>query len=166
MLTIRTLIFFAVINWSQPVNFQRMVALQTPISTLGDLHRDSRNLRCYAGTHTTAFARGVQSWRRPANKISVGRPTVANLAVARDFAIVAPKATVAPGLCAKLLLAHRPFACLLPLDLLHVVSVRHDGKFDTVVRKLLGHSSRVAFPLVNLFGLSAVLFSRMLLSCR
>ena len=126
-----------------------LTALQTLISTLGDLHRDSRNLWCYAGTHTTAFARVVQSWRRPANKISVGRPTAANLAVARDFAIVAPKATVAPGLCAKLLLARRPFACLLPLDLLHVVSVRHDGKFDTVVRKLLGHSSRVAFPLAN-----------------
>ena len=126
-----------------------LAALESLLSSLGNQHKDSRKLWCYAGPFTTDFARVVQRWRRPANKISVQRPSVATLATAHDFVIVAPKATVAPGLCAKLLLARRPFACLLPLDLLHVVSVRHDGKFDPVVRKLLGHSSRVAYPLAN-----------------
>jgi hypothetical protein len=52
------------------------------------------------------------------------------LAAAWTLAVVVPGAIRAPATCASLLGSGKDFACLVPLDLLAVVSVRHDGTFD------------------------------------
>ena len=124
-------------------------ALGTLLETLDQRMRDAQRVWVYACGNTTDAARRVQHWRRPRNKIAVSAPTANKMASSWDLAILAPKVVSSPAVCAQLLLTGQPFACLLPLDLLSVVALKHKGQFDKRTFDLLRDASKIAMPTAN-----------------
>jgi hypothetical protein len=95
------------------------------------------------------IARQVQQWRRQKNKITTGVVDATMLAVPWTFAVVVPGAIRAPATCASLLGSGKHFACLVPLDLLAVVSTGHDGTFDQQTFAALQRTAKIALPAAN-----------------
>lgn len=126
-----------------------IAALDTLLDAVGDAHRDDQNIWVTAATNTVEVARVVQQWRHPTNKIATGPVDGAMLKSNWTFAIVVPKALTAPQTCAELLASSKHFACLIPLDLVAVVPMKHDGTHDANIYALLRASTKVVMPAAN-----------------
>ena len=126
-----------------------IAALDTLLEAIGDSHRDDNTIWVTATVNTVEVARVVQQWRRPTNKISTGPVDEEMLSENWTFAIVVPKALTAPQICATLLASGKHFACLIPLDLLSVVPMRHDGTHDAGIYGLLRAATKVVMPAAN-----------------
>ena len=90
------------------------------------------NIRVNAEKDTVLAARIVQRWRKPRNPISIVR---ADAAGPCDFVILAPFADKITHKIASLIKMNRPFAALVPIDLLQEIDRGADGKVDEEVRK-------------------------------
>ena len=126
-----------------------LAAVETLLDTIGDSHRDDMRVWVAAGTNSVEVARQVQEWRRTKNKITTGVVDATMLTASWTFAVVVPGALKAPATCASLLDSGKHFACLVPLDLLSVVSTRHDGKFDQQTFAALQRTAKIALPAAN-----------------
>ena len=126
-----------------------LAAVEKLLQTIGELHRGDQNVWVAAGTHTVIVARMVQQWRTLSNKIATGVVDATMLAAAWTFAVVVPGAIVAAATCASLLNSGKHFACLVPLDLLAIVSTRHDGSFDRRTFAALEKTAKIALPAAN-----------------
>ena len=126
-----------------------LAAVETLLDTIGDSHREDRSVWVAAGADTVAVARLVQQWRALSNKITTGVVDATMLGAAWTFAVVVPRAIRAPETCASLLSSGKHFACLVPLDLLAVVSTRHDGSFDQQIFAALQRTAKIALPAAN-----------------
>ena len=89
------------------------------------------------GSSDLAGQRQVQQWRTQRNALMKGAPVDHILARDFDLAILAPATLKAPLLAHQLLKHNKPFAMLLPTDLLEMVPKRADGVVDDEVRSRL-----------------------------
>ena len=126
-----------------------LAAVETLLETIGDSHRDDVRVWVAAGTNTVEVARQVQQWRRQTNAITTGAVNEMMLDAPWTFAVVVPGAIRAPATCAALLGSGKHFACLVPLDLLAVVSTGHDGKFNPQTFAVLQRTAKIALPAAN-----------------
>ena len=126
-----------------------LAAVETLLETIGDSHRDDVRVWVAAGTNTVEVARQVQQWRRQTNAITTGAVNEMMLDAPWTFAVVVPGAIRAPAMCAALLGSGKHFACLVPLDLLAVVSTGHDGKFNPQTFAALRNTAKIALPAAN-----------------
>ena len=126
-----------------------VAAVMALLKSLGDMHRDDNVVWVDAGSDTRDVQHVVQRWRRPSSKLVCGRPAVDRLAAKWDFACLVPSAITAPAICQSLLISGRPFACLVPLDLLSLVPMNHDGSHNAAAYKLLRSSSSIVIPAAN-----------------
>ena len=124
-------------------------AVDLLLERLGDDHRSDDNIWLYAQKDTAAIGRRLQRWRHKTNALKTGAPIADKLDTVWDFCVINTTAVKSPGVCANLLKSRRPFAILIPLDLLSVVALRHDGSFDRQVFRLLENSSKIAIPMSN-----------------
>ena len=126
-----------------------LAAVELLLSSLGSSQRSADAVWVSAGTSTVEVARVIQRWRTPTNALITGNPDVASLARAWAFAVIVPSAIKSPEICASLLTTRRSFACLIPLDLLAVVSIDHDGAFNKTTFGLLSSAAKIAIPAAN-----------------
>ena len=126
-----------------------LAAVDLLLATVGDSHRADPDIWVSAGSNTTEVARVIQRWRSASNAIGTGNPDAAKLRGTWTFAVIVPGAIQAPAVCAALLATGRHFACLLPLDLLSVVAIKHDGSFDQDAFGLLQATAKIAIPAAN-----------------
>ena len=124
-------------------------AVETLLETIGDSHRADKRVWVAAGTNTVELARRVQLWRTQSNKITTAVVDATMLTASSTFAVVVPGAIRAPATCASLLGSGKHFACLVPLDLLAVISSRHDGSFDQQTFAALRRTAKIALPAAN-----------------
>ena len=104
------------------------------------------NIRVNAEKDTVLAARIVQRWRKPRNPISIVR---ADAAGPCDFVILAPFADKVTHKIASLIRLNRPFAALVPVDLLHEIDRKANGKIDETVKK-----KRLEMPCIIIAPLS------------
>ena len=120
------------------------------LRALGNQHRDSAKLWVYAHRETVHLQRQLQRWRRPRNKIQTGNIKESHIKQAWDFAVLVPKVLTAPQTVARLLQTGKPFAALIPLDLLAVVPMNEkDGSCMEPVYKALKSASKIVMPGAN-----------------
>ena len=91
----------------------------------------------FPGSSDLAGHRQVQQWRTERNALMKGAPVDHILARDFDLAILAPATLKGPLLAHQLLKRNKPFAMLLPTDLLEFVPQRADGVVDSEVRSRL-----------------------------
>jgi hypothetical protein len=72
---------------------------------------------------TTVAARMVQHWRTGSNPILCKAPKQENIIAEWDYAIVAPASDRSTQVCGALLKTGKPFACLVPHDLVNYVAI-------------------------------------------
>ena len=71
---------------------------------------------------TTAAARLVQAWRRETNPLECKAPKPSFIKEGKwEFAIVAPASDRSTQFCSELMLTGKPFACLVPHDLVNTM---------------------------------------------
>ena len=80
--------------------------------------KEAKTIWVWARKDTTSMARKVQAWRNPKNAVLTGAPKrILEESEPFDVAVVVPEAERAPEYCKKLFLKKKPFACLIPSDL-------------------------------------------------
>ena len=89
------------------------------LGALPDGAKDIQHVWVWADKDTIQMSRQVQRWRKPGNAILKTSPTDESLEQDWELAVVAPSAEIAPLVCEKLFgdTQKRPFACLVPSDL-------------------------------------------------
>ena len=86
--------------------------------------QEHKTMWVWAEKDTTEVARMVQRWRSAGSPLLVKSPGVHMYTVSWDFAVVAPSGERAPLVCANLFESGRPFACLVPSDLVSWIPVK------------------------------------------
>ena len=63
-----------------------------------------------------------------------------------DFAVLAPTVETSPLVCADILRSNKPFACLMPQDLVSFVATADEGDdSETLQHRPAGHSTKNRF---------------------
>ena len=91
------------------------------------------------------LARTVQQWRNPSNPIDKSSPSARAISGTWRAAIVAPSAERAPVVCAQLLKLQKPFACLVPSELVSWIPVAIDPTGDEDVKLALDSTRKLPF---------------------
>ena len=92
---------------------------------------------------TRLAAAYVQRWRTQRNPIDTKAVNEANMCDDWDLAILKPPADAAPEVCRALLHTQKPFACLLPNDLVTWISLDRQKRVDEKVLEKVNGASKV-----------------------
>ena len=126
------------------------VMWQRLLETLPPDMQELPRLWVQAGQETAMRVREVQQWRSKHHKNAILRSGTKTPPKDFDFAIVAPVAAKAPLVCAELFRQDKPFACLVPSDLVQWVGVTSGGKDDGTVQAALNESTKLTCLSVDL----------------
>ena len=106
--------------------------------------QEHKTMWVWAEKDTTEVARMVQRWRSAGSPLLVKSPGVHMYTVSWDFAVVAPSGERAPLVCANLFESGRPFACLVPSDLVSWIPVkRASSQRDERLQLLLDGAQKI-----------------------
>ena len=123
--------------------------LQSILSSIDAPWRLARTFWVWFDRDTTTLARQVQTWRGPTNPLVTTSPNARAFEADWNVALMAPAAEVAPVLCAQLFTVGKPFACLVPNELVTWIPVSVDPNGDQEVKNRLARSRKsLSWPLV------------------
>ena len=117
---------------------------QKLLEKLPDQCASAKRVWVYAGAETTLRCRLVQQWRSGKQRNALLRCAPSSPPSDYELALIAPRAKLAPKVCAELLRADKPFACLIPSDLVGWTAVAEDGRNDAEVLAKLEKCAKLA----------------------
>ena len=113
------------------------------LSRLGPSVKSASSLWVWASHDTVEMARLVQAWRTPANAILARAPKSAG--EAWDCALLAPPPESASTVCRALIATGKPFACLVPSDLVNWVAVGASRLADVAIQRKIDSAVKLSF---------------------
>ena len=119
--------------------------LLTIMETLGSKWRCAQTLWIWFDRDTSTLARQVQAWRQPTNPLIKLSPSDRALRAEWDVALMAPAAELAPVVCAQLFSVGKPFACLVPNELVSWIPVSVNQGGDQDVKAKLDATRKITF---------------------
>jgi len=119
--------------------------LDSLLLVLGLKWQEDPSLWVWFERDTSLLARVVQRWRKPTNPIQKSSPTALMLRSEWNTAILAPSAERAPVTCAELFLLNKPFACLVPSELVTWIPVAMDPSGNSDIKAALDVSRKIAY---------------------
>ena len=113
------------------------------LKVLGSPVKSSKRVWVWASRDTIEAARLVQSWRNPSNALITKAPKSAGSAW--DHALLAPPPDTASLLCADLFATGKPFACLVPSDLVNWIAVGRSRVADSALQAKVDSAAKISF---------------------
>ena len=131
---------WGVTNFHGSVNVWRKL-----LAVLADDYKETYAVWIWAGVDSDEMAAMVQAWRSSRSALLRGAPKSMVRDDRWELALVAPAAEDAPVVCKALFEQARPFACLVPSDLVNWIALGAGRVADESVQKQVEASRKLSF---------------------
>lgn len=132
-----------VISHNVPTEEGLDAMLMALLDTLSGEFKDSASMWLWMERDTAILARTVQVWRTNRTSLVKTAPKPSSMSAQWEVAIIAPSAERAPVVCAQLFGTGRPFACLVPSELVSWIPSAGSNKDE--LKTGVSHARKMAF---------------------